>query len=174
MIYSDQTPWPGGADGIGLALQRVSFSATGNDPSSWRVGAPSPGTLQTVVADSDGDGIPDDWELANGLNPAAPEDANVDADRDGLTNLEEYQAGTDPQDIASTLRLSALAGNEGRVVLRFNSVAGRSYTVFSRSSLTGGVWEIVETVPASASNQSVELAYPAVAQMFYVLRANAP
>jgi hypothetical protein len=41
-------------------------------------------------SDSDGDMIPDDWEIANGLNPRF-QDANLDRDLDGLTNLQEYQ-----------------------------------------------------------------------------------
>ena len=46
--------------------------------------------------DSDGDGIPDWWEVANGLNPYDPTDAGLDPDGDGLTNLQEYQYGTNP------------------------------------------------------------------------------
>ena len=48
-------------------------------------------------ADSDNDGIPDDYELAHGLDPNNPLDAQEDPDRDGLTNLAEYQRGTDPR-----------------------------------------------------------------------------
>jgi len=44
--------------------------------------------------DSDGDGIPDDFEISNGLDPANPADAAGDLDNDGLTNLQEYQRGT--------------------------------------------------------------------------------
>lgn len=43
-----------------------------------------------VPADSDHDGIPDDWEKAHGLNPNDPSDANKDLNGDGYTNLEKY------------------------------------------------------------------------------------
>ena len=46
-------------------------------------------------ADSDGDGMPDWWEIANGTNPNV-DDANEDPDCDGLTNIEEFHAGTLP------------------------------------------------------------------------------
>lgn len=47
--------------------------------------------------DSDNDGMPDDWEEANGLDPEDPTDRDGDLDGDGLKNYEEYQIGTDPQ-----------------------------------------------------------------------------
>ena len=40
--------------------------------------------------DSDGDGMPDDWERTQGLDPAAPADGNADRDGDGFTNLEDW------------------------------------------------------------------------------------
>ncbi|MFA5828967.1 MAG: S-layer homology domain-containing protein [Candidatus Gracilibacteria bacterium] len=46
--------------------------------------------------DSDGDGMPNSFEVKYGLNPFDPTDTNKDKDFDGLTNLEEYQYGTDP------------------------------------------------------------------------------
>jgi hypothetical protein len=39
--------------------------------------------------DSDGDGMPDDWETAHGLDPATPDGA-LDPDGDGYTNLEDW------------------------------------------------------------------------------------
>ena len=44
--------------------------------------------------DTDGDGLADDWERDQGLNPNDPVDAFEDPDGDGLTNKEEYDIGT--------------------------------------------------------------------------------
>ena len=43
--------------------------------------------------DTDGDGMPDEWEIANGLNPNDPSDANKDCTGDGYTNIEKYING---------------------------------------------------------------------------------
>ncbi|MEA2465059.1 MAG: hypothetical protein QOJ98_2806, partial [Acidobacteriota bacterium] len=48
------------------------------------------------ILDSDGDGMPDDYELANNLSPFDPNDARSDNDWDNLFALEEYRLGTDP------------------------------------------------------------------------------
>jgi len=40
--------------------------------------------------DTDNDGMPNDWEKENKLDPTNPADRNGDADKDGFTNLEEY------------------------------------------------------------------------------------
>ena len=68
----------------------------GNDDRTWY-----DGVGYESFSDSDADGMPDAWETANGLvvgidDSALDEDTNGGAD--GLTNLEEYQRGTDPQD----------------------------------------------------------------------------
>ena len=48
-----------------------------------------------VCVDWDGDGLPDDWEIAHGLNPAV-NDAALDSDGDGVPNWLEYARGSDP------------------------------------------------------------------------------
>jgi hypothetical protein len=54
-------------------------------------------SLPTCAGDSDCDGLPDLWEHRHGLKPNDPSDALLDLDGDGLTNLEEFQLGTDPR-----------------------------------------------------------------------------
>ncbi len=48
------------------------------------------------MSDRDEDGLPDSWERAHGFDPETGYDALLDNDGDGLNNLQEYLAGTDP------------------------------------------------------------------------------
>lgn len=64
--------------------------------------AKQPALAAESKIDSDTDRMPDDWEQANGLNPFSPDDALVDTDGDGFSNLEEFESSTDPRDKASS------------------------------------------------------------------------
>jgi hypothetical protein len=91
-------------------------------------------------SDSDGDGLPDGWELARGLSPvrAAGDDGGEgDPDGDGARNLDEYAADTDPEDPGSRLAVIGLRLDAGTPRLRWK----------------GGVesWQFVETSPDLAS-----------------------
>lgn len=57
------------------------------------------GSLRVFVRvpdDRDGDGLPDEYEVLNGLDPDDPGDGLVDTDLDGLDNVQEFAAGTSP------------------------------------------------------------------------------
>ena len=55
------------------------------------------GSFKVIADDEDEDGMPDQWEEANGLDPELAEDAEEDPDNDGLSNLAEFEAGLNPK-----------------------------------------------------------------------------
>lgn len=70
----------------------------------------------SLAADYDLDEMPNWWEGLYGLDPLDPSDAENDADSDGLTNLEECRAGTDPTDKYSVTPLDMLSTSGSQIV----------------------------------------------------------
>jgi hypothetical protein len=129
--------------------------------------AASPGRPNSVVPpdqDTDGDGMPDVWESAHGLQPNDPTDAQEDTDGDGLTNLAEFLAGTDPRDATSALAIEAVVTGGANLTLRFQAVAGKRYTVQVRQSLTGGAWQPLADVGPEPVTGTVEVTDPLAGQ----------
>jgi hypothetical protein len=85
-------------------------------------------------------------------------DAALDLDGDGATNLAEFIAGTRPNDAASVLRIDLIAPAVGRqeVVLGFNALSNRTYAVLQATSLPGP-WTVVAAFPGGATNRFVQV-----------------
>ena len=105
--------------------------------------------------DSDLDGIPNDYETANGLNPNNAADANIDSDGDGMTNLQEYIAGTDPHSPESVLRVKSVDRSGGDIVVTFPSVFGKTYSVEEAPDPSGPWVTLSSNLPGTGDLMTV-------------------
>jgi hypothetical protein len=111
--------------------------------------------IASIGGDRDGDGMPDDWEDSFNLDPDDPDDALLDADNDGATNLHEYQAGTDPRNANSRLGFASVGYSGGDVNLQFQAIAGKAYILQYRTSLSAGEWQNLTSFPAEGATRTV-------------------
>ena len=94
-------------------------------------------------ADSDRNGLPDAWEIQNFGHTGV--DPNADPDHDGMSNMQEYLAGTDPNDANDNLRITAIrvsfivSGNDNDMLV-WTSHPTRQYRIQQRTNLAGGAW----------------------------------
>ncbi len=96
----------------------------------------------TLGEDSDNDGLPDAWELAlidvygGTLAEIRPGD---DADGDGITNYNEYLAGTYAFDPTDGFFLNIIGATDGNAVLELLAIRGRTYSIETMADL-GQQW----------------------------------
>lgn len=92
--------------------------------------------ISIVLQDLDGNGLPDAWERLYfgriGIDPFA------DPDRDGLNNLAEYKAGTNPNDFQSQFRFIRITTQGQGVLVEWSSVTNRFYSVLRSAELLSG------------------------------------
>lgn len=129
--------------------------------------APTTGT--TWGADENFDGLPDDWQARFwGANPAGWPSAHADTDGDGVSNLLEFLAGTNPVDARSVLKLSIGSSPQG-YRLNWSTQPGLVYQVQVADRL--GAWSNYGAPRLAATNtDSVAVSGPASSAFYRVLR----
>ncbi|MBA4387868.1 MAG: hypothetical protein C0404_07795 [Verrucomicrobia bacterium] len=106
-------------------------------------------------------GIPDSWKVQYfGSTSATNAGAMCDADGDGLSNYAEWKAGTNPRDADSSVQCSVSGVQEGsqpgtNMVLRWQGVLGKFYTIQKSTNLLGGFTISLQTgIPGTGTMNS--------------------
>jgi hypothetical protein len=124
-------------------------------PNASGFSTPTPGEKNSL--DTDGDGMPDAWETAHGFNLNGSADALLDADADGINNLAEYLAGTDPRDNHSYPALASVYAANHTLHIRSRVSANRSYSVLYRGAAPGGPWLKLKNIEAQPDARLIEV-----------------
>lgn len=104
----------------------------------------------------------DSWEMLHLFDKNSAADAALDADNDGVSNLDEFRSGTNPRVASDHLRVISAVVTNGQAIIQFIAVAGKTYTLLGRDSLEAGEWTRLANVPAQAATGPVQLLDPAV------------
>jgi uncharacterized repeat protein (TIGR01451 family) len=126
-----------------------------------------------LPADSDGDGLPDPWEMRYfGALDTADGAPDADPDGDGLSNRDEFLAGTNPMDPESGLRITRIEMSATDVHVRFRTALGRRYQLEYTAQLGAADWSSV-AAPLSGNGSEMEALHPGgvtQGQRFYRVR----
>ncbi len=140
----------GGSAAFGASLRvRLpvgrAVTATATDPAG-NTSELSAGITATMTSGVN-DGIPDAWRKqyfgGSGTTTNNQSDAFADPDHDGMSNYQEFLAGTNPTNAASAFKLAALNPKFSTNAVSLNSSNGIIYRIWSRDDLTGGNWAIL-------------------------------
>lgn len=148
----------------------LGFQVLPRAPGLRHVALPLVGLSWPIDPDGDRDGLPDGWEVDNGLSPIDPTDALRDADDDGLSALDEFTAGTDPRDPSDTLRLTPPERGPDGVRFRFRGKAGRTYRLLRLNELRspGAPWlQVISRTVEQPSEQDILDPNPPEGSAFY-------
>ncbi|MBI1841918.1 MAG: lamin tail domain-containing protein [Verrucomicrobia bacterium] len=170
VVYSSAAPWPIAAATGSNSLQRLNSASYGSDPANWKAASPTPGTSgDATFIDTDGDGLPDAWETS--YFGDLSQSADDDYDHDGMTNLQEFLAGTDPKAPESRLKLDGVTIDLAGYHISFVAVAGRSYSIVYSDALNQQDWKNLADIPAEQTTRVVQIAdpNPATTARFYRL-----
>ena len=132
-------------------------------------------TLADRSASSLGDGIPDAWRLRHfGSVSNLLSAANADADGDGVSNLAEFLAGTDPNDAQSNFQMRAQRGTNAsphEIVIRFPTAFAKNYVLESSPSLFGTNWTpVISNLAGDGWDREFRATNSARGPLFYRVR----
>jgi len=102
------------------------------------------------VADSDADGIPDDWERGY-FSSLGVMSGVSDWDNDGQTDRDEYRAGTNPKNAVSCFRATSVVSQNGggEFVIRWSSASNRNYSIYCATNLVTGFSTVESNIVAT-------------------------
>ena len=144
---------------VSMTMSNLRFSVVVSNVASQTA---SSSAVLTVLPDADRDSLPDSWEAAHaGFNPNDPADGARDDDSDGMTNAEEYLAGTDYLDPASKLKIRL--DMTGGTKLSFTAVSNRTYAVQFSDALSSAQWRALVNLIANKTTSDTIVADPAPA-----------
>lgn len=107
---------------------------------------------RSTAIDSDNDGLEDGWEILQFGNLNAT--ANADTDSDGISNRDEFRAGTDPNSAASKFVVTTdVNGEDASLVLTTPATIGRAYQLQHRANLSAGEWQNVGSAQVAFSDE---------------------
>ena len=107
-----------------------------------------------LVGDSDHDGMDDDWEMTYFGNLS--HDGTADTDGDGLTDYQEFLAGTNPIDNNSLLRCLTVATSAGGATIYWSAAPGHAYRIEFKNSIDDPAWmTLVSSTSPSTQTASV-------------------
>jgi hypothetical protein len=127
----------------------MSIRAAVTNFASGPSGVNSPSVTLIIQADADGDGVGDAWEQQYGFATNNVADGTLDFDADGMSNHDEFIAGTNPTNALSLLKLSFPTNNYSS--LEFVAQSNISYTVQYRTNLTTAPWLLLTNLPGMTS-----------------------
>jgi hypothetical protein len=100
--------------------------------------------------DVDYDGMPDDWERIY-FTSLTNMTATSDTDGDRFPDWQEYVAGTLPTNPGSRLVVTGVKSARTNLVLTWQSVSNRQYSIAWRTNLMAGTWSpVVSNIPGVA------------------------
>lgn len=123
----------------------------------------------TGETDSDGDGMPDDYENTYFSSPTGG-NPDADDDDDGMSNLAEYVAGTHPGQGTSVLAFDPYATNQtatANLIFRWPSVTGRVYAIWRATNVAGPYTQHIGNLSANAPTNAVTNAAPSGLGTFF-------